>query len=94
MKLLCAVAVLLGLTSSAFAQCETGTPGCSSDNPNEDNYMNDDNYLNDPLPAGDPSLYADPAMAPSEADGEGLAPTVEDDDTPDIDPDTFNLPPD
>jgi hypothetical protein len=81
MKLLCAVVVLFGLTSSAFAQCETGTPGCNPDN------------LNDPLPAGDPSLYADPAMAPSEADGEELAPTVEDDDTPDIDPDTFNLPP-
>jgi hypothetical protein len=88
MRLLCAVVVLLGLTSSAFAQCETGTTGCSPDN------LNEDKILNDPLPAGDPSLYADPAMAPSEDDGEGLAPTAEDDDTPDIDPDTINLPPD
>jgi hypothetical protein len=81
-KLLCAVVVLLGLAQPAFAQCEAGTPDCNSDN------------LNDPVPAGDPSLYADPAVAPSEDDGEELAPTHADDDTPDIDPDTVNLPPD
>ena len=80
-KLLCAIVVLLSVTSPAFAQCEVGTPGCTSDN------------LNDPLPADDPSVYADPAVAPSEDDGEELAPTHADDDTPDIDPDTINLPP-
>jgi hypothetical protein len=88
MRLLSVAVALFAFSSSALAECKTGTPDC-----------NPDVFLH-PLPgdadgdAGDPSLYADPALAPSEADGEVLAPTHEQEDTPDIDPGVLEVPPD
>jgi hypothetical protein len=87
MRLLSVAVVLCGFSSPALAECETGTPGC-----------NPDVFIH-PLPgdasgdADDPSLYADPALAPSEDDGEVLAPTHEQEDTPDIDPGVLTMPP-
>ena len=86
MRLLSTVIVLCGLASPALAECETGTPDCNPD------------ILIHPLPddanaqTDDPSLYADPALAPSEDDGEALAPTHEEEDTPDIDPGVLTVP--
>lgn len=81
-----AAVALCGLASPAHAECETGTPDCQPD------------ILLHPLPGDanqetdDPSLYADPALAPSEDDGEALAPTHEQEDTPDIDPGVLTVP--
>ncbi len=87
MRLLSVAVTLFAFSSPALAECEAGTPDC-----------NPDVFLH-PLPgdgngdAGDPSLYADPALAPSEAGGEALAPTHEQEDTPDIDPGVLTMPP-
>jgi len=87
MRLLSTLIVLGSLASPAFAECEPGTPDCPD-------------VLIHPLPADanrqtdDPSLYTDPALAPSEDDGEALAPTHEQEDTPDTDPGVLTVPPD
>jgi hypothetical protein len=85
MRLLSTLIVLSSLASPAFAECEPGTPDCPDIliHPLSD----DANRQTD-----DPSLYADPAVAPSEDDGEALAPTREQEDTPDIDPGVLTVP--
>ena len=85
MRLLSTLIVLSCLASPAFADCEPGTPDCP------DILLHP--LSDDAIPqTDDPSLYADPALAPSEDNGEALAPTHEQEDTPDIDPGVLTVP--